>query len=373
MTKNINPNFTNKLLDNNRMKKSLLFVGLLLLLIGGFIAFKNKVKKDLAQPINIPTTMPSITASPVIAGTKTRLSLFVPYWTLSGDKIETDGFDKIIYFGIAPGEQDEKQLEKFNDSLKTDAQKLLALRMTDSEENARLLGDVSQLQKIIDRTTETAVENKMQGIVLDLELSAIPFDSTIKQINKFVSMFYAASKKNKLTFAIALYGDTFYRARPFDAKTLAQNADEIMIMAYDLNKAKGNPGPNFPLGGQQKFGYDMTRMTDDFLRVMKAEKITVIFGVFGYDWEVSEKGQGLQEARALTLVQVKQKFIDKCEFAKCVVTRDKEAGETQILYTDNENKDHIVWFEDMESIKQKKKDLQQRGINSFSYWAYSYF
>jgi len=114
-------------------------------------------------------------------------------------------------------------------------------------------------------------------------------------------------------------------------------------------------------------------MTDDFLRVMKAEKVTVIFGIFGYDWEVSEKGQALQQAKALTFSQIKQKFIDKCEFAKCVVVRDKEAGETQISYTDKGNKDHIVWFEDMESIKQKKEYLQQRGINSFSYWAYSYF
>lgn len=355
------------------MKKSLLLVGIVLLFTGIAISFRYKLNKDLTQPINIPTTIPSITTSPVVTRTKTKLSLFVPYWTLPDGKIETDGFDKIIYFGITPGEQDETQLKKFNDSLTKDTKKLLALRMTDSQENARLLGDTSQLQKIIDRTTEAAVKNKMQGIVLDLELSAIPFDSTIKQINKFVSMFYAASKKNNLTFAIALYGDSFYRARPFDAKTLAQNADEIMIMAYDLNKAKGNPGPNFPLKGSEKFGYDLTRMTDDFLQVMKAQKITVIFGVFGYDWVVGENGQSLQEAQALTLNQIKQKFIEKCEFAKCVVTRDKEAGETQIRYTDNDNKNHIIWFEDMESIKQKKEYLQQRGINSFSYWAYSYF
>lgn len=355
------------------MRKSLLFVGIVLLFIGSTIAFKYKLNKDLSQPLNIPTTVPSITAPPVITGTKTRLSLFVPYWTLSDDKIEANGFDRIIYFGVKPGEQDEEQLQKFNTSLMKGTQKLLALRMTDSEENARLLEDVSAQEKIIDHVIETAQKNEMRGIVLDLELSAIPFDSTLKQINRFTSMFYTSSKKNNLTFSIALYGDLFYRARPFDAKTLAQNADEIMIMAYDLNKAKGNPGPNFPLRGQQKFGYDMTRMTDDFLRVMKSEKVTVIFGVFGYDWEVSEKGQTIQQAKALTFSQIKQKFIDKCDFKTCVVTRDKEAGETQIQYTDSENKNHIIWFEDMESIKQKKEYLQQRGINSFSYWAYSYF
>ncbi len=355
------------------MKRLFIFAGIVLLIIVSIIAFKNKVKKDLAQPINIPTTIPSVTVSPVITGTKTRFSLFVPYWTLSGDKIEAGGFDKIIYFGIKPGEQDEKQLQKFNDFLTNGTQKLLALRMTDSEENARLLGDVSEQEKIINQTIEIAQKNEMRGIVMDLELSAIPFDSTLKQINKFTSMFYASSKKKRLTFSITLYGDSFYRVRPFDAKTLAQNADEIMIMAYDLHKAKGNPGPNFPLRGREKFGYDLTEMTDDFLQVMRAQKITVIFGVYGYDWVVDKNGQALREANALTLSQIKQKFIDKCDFSKCVVTRDKESGETRINYMDNENKNHIIWFEDMESIKQKKGYLQQRGINSFSYWAYSYF
>ncbi|MBU3978851.1 hypothetical protein KKE68_04080 [Patescibacteria group bacterium] len=357
------------------MKRLFIFAGIVLLIIVSIIAFKNKVKKDFAQPVNIPTPLSSLMSSPVITGTKTRLSLFVPYWTLTGDKIETDGFDKIIYFGIKPDEQDAK-LEKFNNSLTNDAKKLLALRMTDSQENAAILGDTLKLGEIIDQTIQVAFKNEMIGIVLDLELSAIPFDSTIKQINKFSNTFYTASKKNNLTFSIALYGDSFYRVRPFDAKTLAQNADEIMIMAYDLHKAKGNPGPNFPLRGREKFGYDLTEMTDDFLQVMKAQKITVIFGVYGYDWVVDKNGQALQEANALTLSQIKQKFIDPSspdEFTNYTIMRDKYAVETQIRYTDKNNKDHVIWFEDMESIKQKKEYLQQRGINSFSYWAYSYF
>lgn len=357
------------------MTRLFIFVGIVFLIIGGFIAFKNKVKKDLAQPVNIPAPLPSLMTSPVITAGQEKLSLFVPYWTLSGDKIETDRFDKIIYFGIKPGEQDE-ELEKFNDSLTNGAKKLLALRMTDSQENARLLGDTSKLEEIINETIKIALGEGMQGIVLDLELSAIPFDSVIKQINKFAEAFYKECKNNNLTFSIAIYGDLFYRVRPFDVKALSQNADEIMIMAYDLHKARGNPGPNFPLRGQQKFGYDMTRMTDDFLRVMNAEKITVIFGVYGYDWIVNKEEKVLQEAKALTFNQIKQKFIDPAErgeFTKYVVTRNKEATETQIRYTDNENKDHVVWFEDMESIKQKKEYLRKRGINSFSYWAYSYF
>ncbi|MBU4099027.1 hypothetical protein KJ980_05255, partial [Patescibacteria group bacterium] len=71
------------------MKRLFIFAGIVLLIIVSIIAFKNKVKKDFAQPVNIPTPLSSLMSSPVITGTKTRLSLFVPYWTLTGDKIET--------------------------------------------------------------------------------------------------------------------------------------------------------------------------------------------------------------------------------------------------------------------------------------------
>jgi spore germination protein YaaH len=363
--------------------KKLSFVILILFLLAGVFAikiFKDKINKDLSQPVYAPTSIPSPVPSPITIRTKTTLSLFVPYWTLQDKKIDASGFDKIIYFGIKPDkqginstEQEVIQLKKFSDSLPADTPKLLALRMIDSQENFDILSNIAMQQKIIDQTIEVAQKNNMRGIVLDLEITAIPFDSLVKQINKFTTMFYASAKKNSLSFSLTLYGDSFYRARPFEIKTLAQNSDTIMIMAYDLSKAKGNPGPNFPLLGRERFGYDITKMTDDFLQFVPPQKIAVIFGVFGYDWLVDEKGNALEQAQALTYAQIKQKFIDQCEFTKCVVNRDKDAAETKIRYTDKDGKNHIIWFEDMESIKQKQNYLKQKGITSFSFWAYSYF
>jgi spore germination protein YaaH len=212
----------------------------------------------------------------------------------------------------------------------------------------------------------------MQGIILDLEIAAIPFDSLTQAISKFSKSFYTAAKKSNLKYSIAIYGDTFYRARPYDVKILAQNADTIMIMAYDLHKAKSNPGPNFPLHGREKFGYDFTAMTDDFLKVVPSNKITVIFGSFGYDWQVDQSQTAQAQAQALTYSQIKQKFLNQCSFKNCKITRDRQASETRITY-EEDNKNHVIWFEDPQSIKQKQNYLKQKGITSFSYWAYSYF
>ena len=345
-----------------------------------FKVFKYKINKDLAQPVYTPTKSAPAIPSPVVQKNSTSFSLFVPYWVLTDERIEEERYDQIIYFGVAPdggsvslNQQDESQLDNFNEVVPSGAEKLLALRMTDNEESFAILRDVSRQQKIIQETIKIAQENNMQGIVLDLEISAIPFDSLVKQINSFTKIFYTTVRKNNLTFALTLYGDALYRARPYDVKTLSKNADILMLMAYDFSKAKGNPGPNFPLNGRERFGYDFTEMTDDFLRFIPTEKIMVIFGVFGYDLVVDEKGNAVKPGQALTLLQIKQKFIDKCEFSNCEWRRDKDSAETIVNYVDFEGKRHIVWFEDMESIGQKQAFLKDKGINSFSYWAYLYF
>lgn len=362
------------------MKKVIFFLFICILFIIAFAGLRYKLNKDLLQPVNIPTSIPTVIPSTVETRTKPSFSLFVPYWSLNGESIDEKHFDQLIYFGIKPNsggismtDQESEQLKDFNDSVPDGIKKMLALRMTGSEENLRILEDGDLQQKIIDQSIEIANENNFEGVVLDMEIAAIPFDTLKKQIDKFTDSFYKACKEKRISFNLAIYGDTFYRARPFDIKTIAGNADVIMIMAYDMHKANGNPGPNFPLGGHENYGYDMSVMTDDFLRFVPAKQITVIFGMFGYDWEVDEGGKSIRQAKPLSQLQIKQKFIDRCDGFDCKVVRDKESGETKISYKDGENKKHVIWFEDMESVKKKQEFLRQKGINSFSYWAYSYF
>lgn len=356
------------------MKRFIFICAIALFILGTFavVAFKYKINKDLVQPVYSPTSMPNATKSPVVNNSKTSLSLFVPYWALSEEKVDADGFEKLIYFGIKPdktgiSEEEINQLNNFNELRPADSQAWLAVRMTNSSENLKILDDTVLEQKIIDETITAAEERNMNGIVLDLEISAIPLDALIKQVNKFSEMFYESSKKNGLTYAIALYGDSFYRPRPFDVKTLAQNSDQVMVMAYDFHKAGGSPGPNFPLNGSEKYGYDIGKMADDFLELVPANKITVVFGLFGYDWEVDDKGDATAQGQALTLAQMKHKFANE------KLRRDADAGEMQVNYMDDKKHKHVVWFEDMESVKQKEDFLKLKGISSFSYWAYSYY
>jgi spore germination protein YaaH len=366
------------------MKKTLLtFVCLVLIVFVGIVivkAVREKVRQDLERPIPYPTAsvMPTVPFD-ANQGPQTQ-SLFVPYWALTEKTADTTAYNEYIYFGVAATtngidmvEQGATNASDFISFVPAGKKKLLGVRMVNTETNFAILKDQKKQKKIIDEAIAFAKEKEFDGVVLDLEVSAIPFESLVKQITDFTGDFYQQTNRNGLSFSMTVYGDVFYRLRPFDVKALAKHADKLMIMAYDFSKAKGNPGPNFPLRGRENYGYDYERMTDDFLRVVPSEKLTVIFGLFGYDWIVDNQGHTLQQAKAVTNQEIEKKFVENCRYRNCSVTRDSEAAEGQVYYRDDAGAKHIIWFEDMESVRQKKAFLRSRGINSFSYWAYSYF
>ena len=364
------------------MKRSIfLLLALLLLALFGFRVIRANVKKDLDQPVALPSISPTPTSVQLKGAPSSSVttSLFVPYWGLD-DEVDQERYHEFLYFGITPtqnginrGEAGYASLDEFVKSVPEKSDAKLVLRMLDANITFPLLKDPVKQERVIRDTVILAKRNGFEGIVLDLEITAVPFDSLVAQINRFTQSFYTETKKNDLEFTLMFYGDTFYRFRPFDVKTLSKNADSFLIMTYDFHKARGNPGPNFPLNGKEIYGYDMTRMVDDFLRYLPPERTGVVFGLYGYDWEVDDKGSAISQGEAKSYQKIKKEFLGECAYKNCEVKRKNDSKETEVRYIDNEGKKHVVWFEDMESAKAKEKYLRKRGIGIFSYWAHSYF
>lgn len=316
-----------------------------------------------------------------------KVSIFVPYWSLVTDSANLANYKRFIYFGVTPNnfginkeEPGYKNLEKFIQVVPAGTEKFITLRMTNQDFNLDLLENTKLQTKIIEETLDIVKKYKFNGIVLDLEINTIFNDKIKGQINDFVQQFYASAKKENLQFSITLFGDTLYRKRPYDLYYLSRHTDEILIMAYDFHKSKGEPGPNFPLSGRDLYGYDFQSMVDEFTAYVQREKITVVFGLYGYDWSVDEKRRPIKPSGALSLNEIKKMFLAKCEWKDCVVKRDDKSKETEVNYVIPRIIDnyayleyHIVWFEDEESATIKKDYLLKKGIGSLAYWAYGYF
>lgn len=366
------------------MNKLLLLVFIILAISSTALFYHPGLQQPSTPPIS-PTIVPSPTYT-VVPPTKT--AIFIPYWANFENSFPA--YDRYIYFGITPttrginmNDQGYTNLDQFTKKAgESGKQSLLTLRMLDTDTNMTILHDKTRWDDIIDNTIEIAKQHSFSGIVLDLELSLIPLTKVSTDINAFVKEFSTKTHQANLSLAMTVYGDTFYRARPFDLQTLNQDVDEFLIMAYDMHKANGEPGPNFPLRGKDKYGYDMVSMVADLKQAVNADKLTIIFGMYGYDWAVDEKKRPLKAATAISLKDIQDEILSSCKVENCLVRRDDLSGETEVNYVKpsyrQEDKyyisnPHIVWFEDRESVKQKQDFLKNNGIASSAFWVYGYF
>lgn len=380
----------------NSMKKKklslIILFFLLLVLITGLVIYYFSLKKLDKMVLDVT---PKIKQEETIENEKkedniekqivSETSLFIPYWMIGNGVSGVDNYDRLFYFGIGvnnngidksdPGYQ---KLNVFSSNTKPSQEKYLTIRMINTE--ASVLRDKDILQKIITDSVDIASENGFSGIALDLEVSIILTENMQTNINRFVKDFYLSSKENNLKLIFIVYGDVFYRNRGYDMKSIGDNSDEIMIMAYDFHKSIGSPGPNFPLDYNKEYGYSFKSMIDDFLQIIPKEKINIVFGMYGYDWQVNEKKIPVKQAEALTLNEIKAEFLNTCKWEECIVTRDITSSETEINYIEQAQyegesvlKYHIIWFEDEESVDKKTEFLKEKEIGSISYWAYGYF
>jgi len=362
----------------NRGVKKILFV-VLLLVLGSVFAFDKFSKQDKVLLSASKQTPSPIQSSTKEVATRQATSAFVPYWVLGQEELSRE-YDSLIYFGISPTasgidttEEGYKNLSRFGNLAGKASKTFLTVRMLNNDTSFTILESTASSKSVIAESIATAKEYGFEGIILDLEVNALPFDSVVNNITKFSKNFSTEAKKEELTFGMAMYGDVYYRLRPFNVKELAENVDQIYIMAYDLHKSRGNPGPNFPYAGKETYGYDFQTMIGAFLKDVPSEKLTVIFGMFGYDWEINEKGKATSSGEALSYNKIKQNFLDSCSQQKCEYAQDSQSLETKLTYIDEKDKEHIIWFETPTSVAEKKRFIKSKGISGISYWAYSYF
>ena len=80
-------------------------------------------------------------------------------------------------------------------------------------------------------------------------------------------------------------------------------------------------------------------------------------GVFKVDWALAEPAPFVAErARGAGTVHLGNSYEEIEAYEQSIWKND--SVETEITYIDDEDKKHIVWFEDMDSVQKKQKYLQ---------------
>lgn len=348
----------------------------IIFLLVAIILYAFLFLRPTATPQQTTHGSPSITKNPFPGTTVSHNVLFVPYWS---NETLFPGFQTYVYFSIKPTTKGIDMtdsgfagLPAFVTATQSNTT-LLTVQMSTNDTTEKILQDTNMQHAVIQDSINIAKSYGFDGILLDLEYSGFAFPSVTQSITDFSTRFAKEVKSSNLTYYQTFFGDSIYLARPYDIKKIAQASDGIFILAYDFHKANGTPGPNFPLTSREDADYSFGQMIQDFTKKVARTKITVIFGMFGYDWTIDEKGRPEKSAISLSDADIQASFLRKCVFTHCVVTRDSITEEPSVSYEDTTGQHHIVWWEDMQSITQKETILKQNGISQVGFWANGYF
>jgi spore germination protein len=141
-----------------------------------------------------------------------------------------------------------------------------------------------------------------------------------------------------------------------DYKAHGEIADFVVLMTYEWGYSGGPPMAVSPIGPvRQVIQYALTEMPPS--------KIMMGQNLYGYDWTLPYVPGG-PYAKAVS----PQRAIEIAAENNVAIRYDNTAQAPYFNYTDNQGKQHVVWFEDARSIQAKFNLVKELGLRGVSYW-----
>ena len=139
----------------------------------------------------------------------------------------------------------------------------------------------------------------------------------------------------------------------YDYQALAKSVNYEVIMLYDHHSPGGPAGPVSPWPWVlQNVAY--------FRSILPADEIVVAAGVYGYDWPLGSTQA--QEWPLDYIVQLSSQH-------HATVQTDPVSHDPYFHYTDNSGNQHVVWFQNSATVKERINLVAQDGLRGIAIWA----
>ena len=221
-----------------------------------------------------------------------------------------------------------------------------------------ILTDEAVQNRLLDNIIATARQYNYGDIHFDMEF--LPTDLR-ENYNNFLRKAKARLSAEGLLMSTALAPKTsatqvgeWYEAHDYRAH--GEIADFVVLMTYEWGYSGGPPMAVSPIGPvRQVIEYALTEMP--------ANKIMMGQNLYGYDWTLPYVPGG-PYARAVS----PQQAIQIAAEHNVPIRYDYTAQAPYFNYTDDQGRQHIVWFEDARSIQAKFNLVKELGLRGVSYW-----
>lgn len=221
-----------------------------------------------------------------------------------------------------------------------------------------ILTDENVQNRLLDNIIATAEQVNFKDIHFDFEFLPPELrDSYSAFLRKAKSRF--APRGLLLSVAVAPKTSSnqkgiLYEAHDYGA--IGAIADLVIIMTYEWGWSGGPPMAVSPIG-------PVTDVLQYALTQMPASKIMMGQNLYGYDWTLPFVPGG-----PFARVVSPQRAIQIAVENNVAISYDNTAQAPFFYYTDNQGRQHVVWFEDARSIQAKFNLIKELNIRGISYW-----
>lgn len=239
---------------------------------------------------------------------------FAPYWNINKlDNINFNVLTTLAYFSVSVNGQGylekedigyqtfmgEKATEIFQKAHNHGTRVVLTLTQMDNYEISSLLDNPQAQKNVIKETTTLVNKRGLDGVNVDFEYVGDP-EAEYRQkftnfVNELTNKMHKEIPGSKVT--VSVYAGSVKDPKLYDIAQLSQKSDGIFMMAYDFaTSSSDNAVPTAPLYGAKdgKYWYDISSAVNDFLDVMKPDKLILGLPWYGYEYPVYEPSVNAQ-------------------------------------------------------------------------------
>ncbi len=213
----------------------------------------------------------------------------------------------------------------------------------------------------IDQLLDLARDPHYAGINIDLE--SIAFSDDIESdraaftafIDELSERLHALGKQLIISVpAKAADSPDDDWAYPYDLAALGKAADYLQLMTYDQHGPWGEPGPVSALDWVEDCTAYAASLVDP-------AKLLIGLPAYAYDWDTTDLHAEVGELKWTDIPALLAK-------PGAQVERDETANSPYLTYTENGH-EHVVWYEDSESISAKSRLVSRYKLGGLSVWA----
>lgn len=228
----------------------------------------------------------------------------------------------------------------------------------DTGKIGKLLTDTDFQNIVISDLIDTIIKKDAQG--LDIDIEYIP-----AEYREAFAAFAENARRRLGEYGLTVHVDLAPKISPVqkgalyeahDYELLGSAADLVFLMTYEWGYTYGPPMAVAPLP-------NVRRVLEYALTEIPAEKIFLGIPNYGYDWKIPYE-RGITKAVTMGNIGAAQLAVS----TGSEIIFDNYSQSPYFYYTDIFGEKHVVWFEDVRSLREKFLLAEEKGIRGCGYW-----